>query len=239
MTASPRKNRSKGAKSKPKPGGEISGDMASVRAPSQVRSRASMETLLDIGKRLIEERGIDDCSMNDVAAAAGSSIGSLYFRFGNRERFISEVMQRQIEAARQDFARIASDVRDSAQSPDRVVLAVVGWLVRIFSENQGLLRSQLRRALEKPEVWRPFQDLAREVVGGTVKLLSTSRQIKADRDWEMHVRIAMQIVIGTLNNILINKPGPLELNEPGAAEELATVVIRYLQLTNCGDDLAA
>lgn len=205
-------------------------DATKVRAPSQVRSRASMEALLDIGRRLIQERGIDNCSMNDVAAAAGSSIGALYFRFGNREGFVSAVMQRQIDQAACDFERVASDLRVSADAPAQIISGVVGWMVRNFAENQGLLRAQLRRSLETPQVWRPFQDLAKIIITETIGLLSRFPQIEADPDWEMHVRIAMQMTIGTLNNILINNPGPLELNDPRTAEEFGTAANRYLRL---------
>ncbi len=205
-------------------------DATQLRAPSQTRSRASMEALIDIGRRLIEERGIDNCSMDDVAVAAGSSIGSLYFRFGNRKTFVGEVIQRQIQAARRDFGLVASELQMSARSPGEVIFGVVGWLVRSFAENQGLLRAQLRRALEAPEGWRPFQDLAKEVVTETISLLSRFRQIETDPAWETHVRIAMQMVIGTLNNILINNPGPLELGDPRTAEEFGTAAIRYLRL---------
>lgn len=188
-----------------------------------------MEALLDIGRRLIEERGIDDCSMNDIAAAAGSSIGALYFRFGNRERFIGEVMQRQIDDAARDFERVASDLRLSAQTPGEVISGIVGWLVRNFEKNQGILRAQLRRSLETPQVWRPFQDLAKTIISEAIGLLSRFRQIEADPDWQMHVRIAMQMTIGTLNNILINNPGPLELSDPRTAEEFGAAAVRYLR----------
>src|SRR6516162_2269350 len=104
-----------------KRGKRVEGDESALRAPAQTRSRASMEALLDIGRRLIEARGIDDCSMSDVAEAAGSSIGSLYFRFGNRERFIEEVMQRQIQSAREDFERLIAGLNASAKAPDEVI----------------------------------------------------------------------------------------------------------------------
>src|SRR6516165_11556024 len=95
---------------------QVSKDKTELRAPAQMRSRASMEALLDIGRQLIEERGIDDCSMSDVAEAAGSSIGSLYFRFGNRERFIDEVMQRHIAAGRSGFESFMGQLRASAEA---------------------------------------------------------------------------------------------------------------------------
>jgi AcrR family transcriptional regulator len=213
-----------------KRGKRVEGDESALRAPAQTRSRASMEALLDIGRRLIEARGIDDCSMSDVAEAAGSSIGSLYFRFGNRERFIEEVMQRHIAAGRSGFESFVAELNASAESPDEIISAVTRWIVQVFAHSQGLLRAQLRRALENPQVWRPYQDLARLIVDELIKLLARYPEARADPDWQQHVRIAMQMVFGTLNNILINRPGPLELDDPKTAEELSRAVLRYLRL---------
>ncbi|HLG81634.1 MAG TPA: TetR/AcrR family transcriptional regulator [Bradyrhizobium sp.] len=203
---------------------------AALRAPAQTRSRASMEALLDIGRQLIEERGIDDCSMSDVAEAAGSSIGSLYFRFGNRERFINEVMKRHIAMGRSSFEALVVELAASPKAPDAIIRAVTLWIVQVFAHSQGLLRAQLRQALERPQVWRPYQDFARLIVDELIRLLARCPGLDADPDWQQHVRIAMQIVFGTLNNILINRPGPLELDDPRTAEELSLAVVRYLRL---------
>jgi AcrR family transcriptional regulator len=212
-----------------KRGKRAEGTESALRAPAQTRSRASMEALLDIGRQLIEERGIDDCSMSDVAAAAGSSIGSLYFRFGNRERFIDEVMQRHIAAGRSGFEAFVRQLDASAKTPDEIITAVTRWIVHVFAHSQGLLRAQLRQALERPQVWRPYQDFARLMVDELIKLLARHPEVTGDPDWQQHVRIAMQMVFGTLNNILINRPGPLELDDPKTAEELSGAVVRYLR----------
>jgi AcrR family transcriptional regulator len=201
-----------------------------VRAPEQSRSRASMEALLEIGRRLIEERGIDNCSMSDVATAAGSSIGSLYFRFGNREQFIDEVMQRQLDRARTDYEGILAEIASSATTPHDVVEALVRWIVRLFQQNQGLLRAQLRRSLESPQTWRPYREAGRNIVDGAIGLLERFQEVQDGPDWRLHVRIAMQMIFGTLNNILINRPGPLELDDGATGEELAKAAIRYLRL---------
>src|SRR6202008_3919409 len=92
-----------------------------LRLPTQSRSRESTEALLEIGRRLIEQRGVDDCSMNEIAAAAGSSVGALYFRFGSKERFVSEVMHRQIEATRAQIQRFLVELETRAASPSEVV----------------------------------------------------------------------------------------------------------------------
>lgn len=189
-----------------------------------------MEALLDVGRRLIEERGIDDFNISDVAGAAGSSIGSLYFRFGNRDRFVGEVMQRLIDGYSEDFKRQMTELNASARGPEDIIVGVIGWVARSFARNQGLLRAQLRRTLESPQAWRPFQDFARQIVGGTVRSLEAFFPNRDDDEWQLDVRIAMQMVFGTLNNILINRPGPLEIDDPRTAAELGKAAIRYLRL---------
>ena len=90
-----------------------------LREPTQSRSRESTETLLEIGRRLIEQRGVDDCSMNEVAAAAGSSVGALYFRFGNKERFVSEVMRRQVDDTAKQIPIFLAEIEAKQPPPPR------------------------------------------------------------------------------------------------------------------------
>ena len=87
--------------------------------------------------------------MNEIAAAAGSSVGSLYFRFGSKERFVSEVMQRQVDATRDQLSSFLVETEATASSPHHVIEAIIEWTVREFVRNQGLLRAQIRRALDR------------------------------------------------------------------------------------------
>lgn len=199
-----------------------------LRLPTQSRSRESTEALLEIGRHLIEQRGIDDCSMNEVATAAGSSVGALYFRFGNKERFVSEVMRRQVDATRQQLSNHLAEIESTGSSPSQVIEAVVKWIVGQFTENQGLLRAQIRRALDHPEEWQPFQNMGRELVEGTIRILDRFPDVQQDQEWQKHVRIAMQMILGTLNNAIINRPGPLELSDKATTYELSRAAIRYL-----------
>ena len=59
-----------------------------IAAPLPERERAdarrNRERILCAAARLVDERGIDCVSMDDVAAAAGVGKGTLYRRFGDR-----------------------------------------------------------------------------------------------------------------------------------------------------------
>jgi AcrR family transcriptional regulator len=194
----------------------------------QSRSRESTETLLEIGRRLIEQRGVDDCSMNEVAAAAGSSVGALYFRFGNKERFVSEVMQRQVNETAKQIPILLAEIKANAKSPADVMEATIKWFVLEFGKNRGLLRAQIRRALDNPQEWQPFQQIARDIVDGAIRIIKRLPDVQLDDGWQKNMRIAMQMVLGTLNNIVINRPGPLELSDDATSNELSRAAIRYL-----------
>jgi AcrR family transcriptional regulator len=199
-----------------------------LRQPTQSRSRESTETLLEIGRRLIEQRGVDDCSMNEVAAAAGSSVGALYFRFGNKERFVSEVMQRQVNETAKQIPILLAEIKANAKSPADVMEATIKWFVLEFGKNRGLLRAQIRRALDNPQEWQPFQQIARDIVDGAIRIIKRLPDVQLDDGWQKNMRIAMQMVLGTLNNIVINRPGPLELSDDATSNELSRAAIRYL-----------
>ena len=203
-------------------------DGSTLRRPRQTRSRESTEALLEIGRRLIEQRGVDDCSMNEVAAAANSSVGSLYFRFGNKERFVSEVMRRQVDATREQIAHFLAEMDAKLTSPSEMIEAVTKWLVAEYTKNHGLLRAQIRRALDDPKKWQPFQKIGSELVDGTIRILQRSADVPSDNNWQRRVRIIMQMIIATLNNAVINRPAELELTDEATSNELSQVAIRYL-----------
>ena len=201
-------------------------DQPNLRAPTQSRSRETTEALLAIGKRLIAEHGVDGCNMPDVAAAAGSSVGALYFRFGNKEKFVSEVMKRHADQSRTDLAKVLARAEASATSPSDVINAMTAWVVNGARRNEGLLRAQLRRALEDPQEWEPFRSLGRDAVDGTISLLGRFPELHKDPEWQRHVRIAMQMIFGTVNNALINRPGPLHLDSPDMSSDLSDAALR-------------
>ena len=79
-----------------------------LKPPQQNRSRKAANALLQAGRQGIETRGIAGLSMADVAAEAGASVGSLYFRFGNKSQFVGAALA----VALEEFAIAASNFAD-------------------------------------------------------------------------------------------------------------------------------
>lgn len=64
------------------------------RSPLQARSRARVDQILDAADRVFLEMGYAEATTNHVAAAAGTSIGSLYRFFPNKEALLVALAER-------------------------------------------------------------------------------------------------------------------------------------------------
>ncbi|MCW7552041.1 TetR/AcrR family transcriptional regulator [Endozoicomonas gorgoniicola] len=58
------------------------------RTPSQYRSRTRVTIILDTVKTLIEEKGIEQLKVNDIAERANTSMGSIYQYFSNKDSMV-------------------------------------------------------------------------------------------------------------------------------------------------------
>jgi AcrR family transcriptional regulator len=64
------------------------------KGPSQSRSKATVEAIIEATTRIIEEEGLAALTTNRAAHVAGVSVGSLYQYFPNKDSLIEEVRAR-------------------------------------------------------------------------------------------------------------------------------------------------
>jgi AcrR family transcriptional regulator len=88
-------------------------DVAALRrAPAQERSRVRVEKMLEAAMAIIAEKGSDALRMNEVAAAAGVSIGSLYQFFPEKAAIIRTLAARYNEEGRRCIEEELAGVHD-------------------------------------------------------------------------------------------------------------------------------
>ncbi len=82
------------------------------KLPSQKRSQAMVERLLDATARVLTREGYDRASTNRIAATAGVSVGSLYQYFPNKEALVAALVARHnrdmLQLLRQALKEVAS-----------------------------------------------------------------------------------------------------------------------------------
>ncbi|MEZ4404643.1 MAG: TetR/AcrR family transcriptional regulator [Kofleriaceae bacterium] len=64
------------------------------KAPRQIRSRATVDAIVDAAARVLRQDGYDGTTTNRVAEVAGVSVGSLYQYFPNKEALVRELLER-------------------------------------------------------------------------------------------------------------------------------------------------
>jgi AcrR family transcriptional regulator len=102
-------------------------DFAAKKRPSQRRSRATFDALVDACTWLLPRRGFAGTTTNHVAERAGVSIASLYEYFPGKDALVAAVAERLVDRV---LARLAQEAACAARAePSRAVRV---WIEAIY-----------------------------------------------------------------------------------------------------------
>lgn len=112
------------------------------RVPSQARSRARVELILDAASRVVVERGVDELTTTTVAQAAGIPVASIYQYFPDRDAVLLAVVER--DTAEMDGQiRLDLGARQPA-SVAELVETVTGSFLAVYARRPAFMRIWLR-----------------------------------------------------------------------------------------------
>lgn len=200
------------------------------RQARQARSQATETALLDAGLAHFTEHGFDGLSMSAVAERAGTSIGALYFRFGDREGFVQALLQRGFDGIRQETDALLAKAIAAHQSPTEVIGAFVDLAVRVQENSHGVFRAVLRRALDDQSAWDPVGRLANDATSRLVETLSHYPEVTAIADWEQRIRFGVFAARAAHFNRFYNPQAPMPANRAAMVAMLQALVVRNLGL---------
>src|SRR5262245_61185604 len=118
------------------------------RRAKQSRSQATRDRLLQAGQLLIEARGYDATSIQDIAAQAACSIGAFYHHFATKEAYYVALVQRSVTEVRNALSALLGGTRYVGVPQHEVVHAVVAFVTQAFRTHQGLVRAALKKAMD-------------------------------------------------------------------------------------------
>jgi AcrR family transcriptional regulator len=181
----------------------------------QSRAQKTRDRLLAAGFKLLRKKNFDELSVADIARSAGCAVGSFYLRFADKDQYflaIAETRRGQSRARLENWY-------------DGVTLAnIVGRAIEreldFVLEHPNLWRAALKRGTTDPLFWGEFRELGRLSVSRFIETYSAliGRQVSAAE--AENIRFAFQVVRGTVNNTLINQPGPLRLDDPAFRRQI-------------------
>jgi AcrR family transcriptional regulator len=197
------------------------------RLPSQERSRATVDAILQAATHLLVKRGWEALTTNAIAERAGVNIASLYQFFPNKEAVVAELQRQHVQTTRAELAAVhahhrGARIEDRARTFVEAMLAaheVAPELHRVFSEE--LPRSQRSAAPE------------RLVLAGSVAELAALGLPNPElAEW-----IIGTVIHAAVHHAVFERPADVESG--ALAEELVTLLLRYVRRAPLPRDGAA
>lgn len=191
--------------------------------------------MIAAGQALLEEHGvIEQVVLSDVIRLAGTSTGAFYGRFKDKDAFIKAVLENAFVGLRAQADEVVNAERATGveRPPREVAALIVKHYVEMCRSNQGMFRACLRYFTTRNTYEQPMRTLNRHTQDLFVPMLAgrIQRPGKSTQQIETDVRIAMQMMVGTLTLMLVNNPGPLRLEDKDTAQRLTELMTRFLEL---------
>jgi AcrR family transcriptional regulator len=174
----------------------------------QTRAQKTRDRLLAAGFKLLRRKHFDELAVADIARAAGCAVGSFYLRFADKDQYFLAIAEMRRAQSRGQLERCYQDA-----TLDDIVERAVGRDLEFVLEHPNLWRAALRKGTTDPEFWREFRELGRESVARFIESYAALLGRALGAEEVERVRFAFQMMRGTLNNTLMNQPGPLQLED--------------------------
>lgn len=213
--------------------------VSSHKPPQQERSRRAEKALIQAGIRGIESRGIASLSMADVAAEAGASIGSLYFRFGDKSQFVGAVLAIALEEFHDRGFAMCETAEREKWPPRRVLEGWVSVIVASARERRTLIREIVSHMATQPDGWKPIHERRRQLEDRLLAVLSTHSGNNLSPARKMRLRIGLQVVAATVIHMVIVDPGPLRLDDRSVQNTLCNLLFSFVDAPARDDEAKA
>ena len=133
-----------------------------IRPPLQRRSRESLERLLQTGLELLQEKGFDGFTLQELSQRAGVSIGSIYGRVEGREALIMAIYERAMQSIdAEEHAKLEQVQSLDGLAPRDRVQRLITAAAETMLANGDVLGVFMRQAPMNSEILSRGADISR------------------------------------------------------------------------------
>jgi AcrR family transcriptional regulator len=194
----------------------------------QARSRLTQQRILEAGTALLEQGGTEALTVAAVASRAGVSVGSVYRRFGDKDRLIAALQHDMIEEFRADIIRRFTPL---STDPVALVTSAVTGLTETYQAHERLMRVFLAAGATDPGVARVGSEAAIDADRVFRRFLEPIVPMVDAPEPERRLDVVYRLIYGTCQNRvlygdLFESDRPLTWRQ--LTEELVNVACLYL-----------
>jgi AcrR family transcriptional regulator len=166
----------------------------SPRGSCDFRGQREAE-ILDSIRQTFADKGFDGASMQDLARAAGMSVGNFYRYFPSKAAMVQAIVRRELAELERNFAMVLG-------APDPFATLRAGLHQRIEEDSRGCAEGTLwceisAAAARKPEIEEIVLDMEREITRYFMQAFQRITGLsaeEAERRFEAHAILAVTLV---------------------------------------------
>ncbi|MCP3984421.1 MAG: TetR/AcrR family transcriptional regulator [bacterium] len=192
------------------------------KRPSQARSQATVDTILDAAAQVFEARGYAAGTTNRIAVRAGVSIGSVYEYFPNKDAIVVALANRELERERQEIMEVLAD--SPRKSLNALLRQFVETIVAFHARSPALHRILFDEAEHPPETHACVLRFEESLAHALEAVLRKRRIVAPDRDLAAH--LVVQTTESLAHRFVLR--GIHELDQHAFIEEVTRLLARYL-----------
>jgi AcrR family transcriptional regulator len=207
---------------------------SSFHPPRQLRSAATLDRIVRAAQDLLAQRGYDAVTVDDIVARAGSSKGSFYHRFADKEALLAYLAGECLARGKAMWAERLDPERLRGVSLKAVLAEFVRDLMADYRGSDGpVLRALITEAWHRPdgEFQRITDELDTHVRDALERLLRARSGEFAHRSPKRAARVGMLMVDATVREAVLfatDRGGPLAVPDAQLRRELADAYAAYL-----------
>ena len=120
--------------------------------------------ILAAARRLMDQKGVDALTMDEIAQAAGVAKGTLYLYFGSKDELIQALLSQVGEAIARDLEAILAKPAPPRDKLQQVVVMLLNYVDRESTLFPVYLREQVRSKPGRGTVLTTLQELEERIV---------------------------------------------------------------------------
>ncbi|MCJ9704834.1 TetR/AcrR family transcriptional regulator [Bradyrhizobium sp. SHOUNA76] len=190
------------------------------KEPRQARSRATVETIIQAGARILSDEGWAGFTTNKVADNAGVSIGSLYQYFPDKLSLVDAIRRRHLD----DCLAVMRKSQAKELSSVQFVANLVDAMIAAHSVYPGLHRVLLDEAPSSDDHRNPHSEFEVEYLAYYSKAVAIHRK----RPPNSADQTAALIISDTIDGVIHNAARRGTLADPTVRKELVRLISLYL-----------
>ena len=182
------------------------------------------QLILNAARKLFMEKGVDQCTMRDIAKEAGVSAASVVVHFKNKTALLELALYEEIDLT---LAKAIASFPSEANLSDRL-MHIPNAMFYFYNTNRELYRTLIRNTLFEPEEDNPHLtrqlDGYLEFLGGQIEHGKEKGSVRSNVDVHIAAASIASLYIGILINFFRNS----EMTPDMALDMLASMNQQYL-----------